>query len=244
LEAANHGARVTVIDENDRPGGQLFKQIHKFFVSARHQAGIRGIEIGNALLKQTDAAGVDILLRTVAVGLFDGRIAAVRNDEELLEFRPGKTIIATGATENPFIFPGWTLPGIMTAGAAQTFINIHRVPVGKKVIMVGSGNVGLIVAFQLIQAGSEVVAVVEARDKIGGWGVHASKLRRTGCLIHTATTVMRADGPDRVARVLLQKVATDLAPIPGTEMEVEADTVCLGVGLSPRTELVQMGACS
>lgn len=79
-----------------------------------------------------------------------------------------KLILATGVTENAVSFPGWDLPGVMGAGAAQTMINVHRVLPGKRVIMLGSGNVGVIVAYQLLKAGADVAAIVEASPRLGG----------------------------------------------------------------------------
>ncbi|UCF98656.1 MAG: FAD-dependent oxidoreductase [Spirochaetaceae bacterium] len=244
LEAAGFGASVIVVDENDTAGGQLFKQIHKFFGSARHKAGMRGIDIGRALLREVERLDIELHLRTTAVGVFDGEVALVRDEEELEVLRPARIILATGAMENPLSFPGWTLPGVITAGAAQTFINIHRVSVGERVLMVGSGNVGLIVAYQMMQAGCEVAAVVEARPEIGGWGVHASKIRRMGCQIYTSCTVKQACGQDRVSRVTLQDVDGSFRFVPGTERELDVDTVCIAAGLSPRAELARMIGCS
>ncbi|RPI54887.1 MAG: FAD-dependent oxidoreductase, partial [Chloroflexi bacterium] len=201
LEARQAGARVTVVDENQSPGGQLFKQLHKFFGSKAHRAGVRGFRIGEELLAESTGAGVDVLLNAVCWGLFapaladgagEGKNLALRRGakSELLHFE--KLILATGAQENALTFPGWTLPGVMGAGAAQTLMNIHRVVPGKRVLMVGAGNVGLIVSYQLLQAGAEVVAVIEGLPRIGGYGVHASKIRRAGVPILTRHTVLRA----------------------------------------------------
>jgi thioredoxin reductase len=243
VEAAGYGACVVVVDENDRAGGQLIKQIHKFFGSSVHRAGMRGIDIARDLLHEAESSNIDIRLNTAAVGAFDGQIAVVREERQMEILRAKRTILAVGATENPLSFPGWTLPGVITAGAAQTFINIHRVSVGKRVLMVGSGNVGLIVAFQMMQADCQVVAVVEARPEIGGWGVHASKIRRMDCPIYTSCTVKEASGADRVSRVVIQKVDGGSNFLPGSERTLEVDTVCIGVGLSPRTELARMIGC-
>ena len=243
IEAAGFGAAVTVVDENDRAGGQLFKQIHKFFGSARHQAGIRGVDIGRRLISKATNLGVEMMLQTTAVGIFGDLVALEIPKDEMEVMKPSRVILALGASENPFSFPGWTLPGVMNAGAAQTFINIHRVSVGEKILIVGSGNVGLIVAYQLLQAGSEVVGIVEALPEIGGWAVHASKVRRQGIPIYTSHTIKEAIGTDRVSRVVIQEVDERLTPVPGTEQEIEADTVCLAVGMSPRVRLAQMRGC-
>lgn len=93
----------------------------------------------------------------------------------------GDTIlIATGASENMITFRGWTKPGVIGAGAAQTMMNLQYVKPGKRILMLGSGNVGLVVSYQLMQAGCEVVVVVDAAPRIGGYGVHAAKLARMG----------------------------------------------------------------
>lgn len=92
-------------------------------------------------------------------------------------------IIATGASENVVPFEGWTTPGVIGAGAAQTMMNLHGVMPGKRILMVGTGNVGLVVSFQLLQAGCEVAAVIDAAPRIGGYGVHAAKVSAYRCSV-------------------------------------------------------------
>ncbi len=243
LEARRAGAQVTVVDENLSPGGQLFKQLHKFFGSRDHHAGVRGFRIGETLLQDTENLGVDVWLDAVCWGLFEGkRLALKRNGQsELLAFQ--KLILATGAQENALTFPGWTLPGVMGAGAAQTVVNIHRVLPGKRVLMIGAGNVGLIVSYQLMQAGADVVAVVEGLPRIGGYGVHASKIRRAGVPILTRHTILRAEGKESVESATIAQVDDRWQPIPGTEQTLEVDTICLAVGLTPMSELAWMAGC-
>lgn len=243
IEARKAGAHVTVVDENRSPGGQLFKQLHKFFGSQAHRAGVRGFKIGQQLLTESQECGVEVLLDTVAWGLFEGNNLALKCNgrSELLHYQ--KLILATGASENALAFPGWTLPGVMGAGAAQTLVNIHRVLPGRRVLMVGAGNVGLIVSYQLLQAGAEVVAVIEALPRIGGYGVHAAKIRRAGVPILTSHTILRADGVDCVTSATIARVDESWHPIPGTEQTLEVDTICLAVGLSPMSELAWMAGC-
>ena len=171
IEAAKCGAQVLLIDENKRPGGQLFKQIHKFFGSKAHNAGIRGIDIGRQLLKETEECGVEVWLDSAVIGLFADKKVAVLRNGTTVTVEAEKILICTGGAENPLRFPGWTLPGVMGAGAAQTMINVNRVLPGKRVLMVGSGNVGVIVAYQLLQADANVVGIVEGMPKIGAYGV-------------------------------------------------------------------------
>ena len=109
--------------------------------------------------------------------------------------------------------------------------------------MVGAGNVGLIVTYQLLQAGAEVVAVVEAAPEIGGYQVHAAKIRRVGIPILTRHTIKEALGKDRVEKVVIARVGEDWKTISNTERELEVDTICLSVGLTPLTELLWLIGC-
>ncbi len=244
IEAAEAGAEVTLIDENKRAGGQLFKQIHKFFGSRQHRAGVRGYDIGIQLLEQTRKLGVNALLDAVTLGFFGDRTVGIIKDRQIELLKGEKILLATGAIENAVVFPGWTLPGVMGAGAAQTMINVHRVLPGRKFVVLGSGNVGLIVSYQLMQAGAEVVAVVEALPKIGGYQVHASKIRRAGVPILTSTTIKEATGNGEVKEVVSVKLDKSWQPIEGTEKTLVADSVCIATGLQPSTELAQMSGCA
>lgn len=242
-EAARAGVSVLVIDENHRPGGQLFKQIHKFFGSRRHLAGVRGYDIGARLLDDLTEHGVEVWLNSAVFGLFEGKVLVMDRRGEKALVQAENIILATGASENALSFPGWTLPGVMSAGAAQTLISIYRVLPGKRVLMVGSGNVGLIVSYQLMQAGADVAALVEAAPRIGGYAVHAAKIRRAGVPIYTSTTILEATGSDQVNGAVLAAVDDSFRPVPGTERTVEVDTICLAVGLTPLAELAWMAGC-
>jgi thioredoxin reductase/ferredoxin len=243
IEAASHGVSVMLIDENTRPGGQLFKQIHKFFGSREHGAGIRGLDLGTVLLEQARKTGVEVRLNTVAAGLFEGRTLALTCGDRFFTLETDNLLIATGASENALSFPGWTLPGVMGAGAAQTMMHLHRVKPGNRVLMVGSGNVGLIVSYQLLQAGAEVVAVVEVATDIGGYAVHASKLRRMGVPILTRYSVVEVYGDTQVEQAIIAAFDDRWQPVQGTERILDVDTVCLSVGLSPSAELARMAGC-
>ena len=180
IEAAKRGLKVVVFDENEKPGGQLFKQIHKFFGSKEHKAKIRGFVIGEELLAEAAKAGVDVELNSTVIGMYQDKEIVVKKGEEIFHYKGDAIIIATGAAENMVTFDGWTLPGVIGAGAAQTMMNLHGVKPGSRILMLGSGNVGLVVSFQLKQCGCDVVALVDAAPRIGGYGVHAAKVARTG----------------------------------------------------------------
>ena len=243
IEAAKAGTAVLLIDENLKAGGQLFKQIHKFFGSEAHYAGIRGFQIGEMLLEEAARLGVETWLDTRALGLLDDGSVGVMHEGHFERIEAKKTILATGAKENALAFKGWTLPGVMTAGAAQTFSNVHGIRVGDRVLTVGSGNVGLIVSYQLMQAGAEIVSLVEAAPEITGYRVHAGKIERAGVPIRLSHTIVEARGDGHVEEVVIAAVDDRFEPIPGTEEVLKADTVILAVGLNPRTELASMFRC-
>lgn len=243
IEAARFGLDVVVYDENLRPGGQLFKQIHKFFGSKEHGAKLRGVTIGEDLLKEASEAGVDVELGSVVMGIFPEKEVLVHRDNYIEHVKADAIIVATGASENAVTFEGWTLPGVIGAGAAQMFMNLNGVKPGEKVLMVGTGNVGLVVSFQLLQAGCEVVALVDAAPRVGGYGVHASKLARTGVPFYTSHTIKKAEGTDHVTGVVIAEVDDHFQFIEGTEKHFDVDTICLAVGLSPQSQLLSMAGC-
>ncbi len=243
IEAARAGAHVLIVDENNAAGGQLYKQIHKFFGSGAHYAGCRGFQIADMLLKEAMELDVTIWLNSRALGLLDSGAVAVQKEGHIVDVSAKKIILATGAKENGLVFEGWTLPGVVTAGCAQTFSNVHRELLGKNIVIIGSGNVGLIVGYQLMQAGARIQALVEIQPQISGYQVHANKLRRAQVPIFLSHTVTRAMGDGCVQAVEIARVDEAYQPISGTERRFDADTVLIATGLSPRAEIASMFRC-
>ena len=119
-------------------------------------------------------------------------------------------------------------------------MNIYGVLPGQEVVMVGSGNIGLIVSYQLVQAGVKVKAIIEAAPTIGGYKVHASKMRRIGVPILTSTTVKKAIGKDHIEAIEVVKLDQKWNPLVGTEEIMNVDALCISVGLSPMHQLLSM----
>ena len=243
IEAAEKGMHVVVFDENARPGGQLFKQIHKFFGSKEHKAKIRGYRIGQQLLQRAEELGVQVELNATVIGMFREKEICVMQNGQIVHYKGDNIVVATGAAENMVTFRGWDLPGVIGAGAAQTMMNLHGVMPSQKVLMVGSGNVGLVVGFQLIQAGCELVAIIDAAPRVGGYGVHAAKVARTGVPFYMSHTIVKAEGDDHVTGATIAQVDSKWQFIPGTEKHLDVDTICIAVGLSPMSQLARMGGC-
>jgi sarcosine oxidase, subunit alpha len=245
LAAAEQGHRVLIIDRQQVLGGQLIKQTHRFFGSRAQHAGIRGFEIGRELADKVAASDtIQVWLDSTAIGYYsEDATLLVERRTGLEKVNASRVILATGAAERALAFPNNDLPGVYGAGAVQTLMNVHGVLPGSRAVMIGAGNIGLIVGYQLLQAGVEVVAVLEAAPRVGGYWVHAAKLARAGVPIHTACTVVAALGEDEVQGVRAVKVDSSWRPVPGSEFDLECDLICLAVGLSPLVELATLAGC-
>ncbi|MCX8014398.1 MAG: NAD(P)/FAD-dependent oxidoreductase [candidate division WOR-3 bacterium] len=241
--AAELGAKVVLIDDNPVVGGQLIKQTHKFFGSKSHYCGVRGIDIARILSEKIKHPNINLMLNSSVIGYYQDNIFGVVQLDRFLKIIAPKIIIAPGAAENLIAFPNNDLPGVYGAGAVQTLMNVHGILPGKRALMVGSGNIGLIVSYQMMQAGIEVVAVIEIMDKIGGYHVHAAKLRRLGVPILTSHTIKYAIGKDCVNGAVIVKVNKKLKPIKNTEKTLKVDMICLAVGLTPLSELLYQAGC-
>lgn len=243
--AASSGARVTLIDRNAVLGGQLVKQTHMFFGSTKQHASVRGFDIAALLQGELERfrGRIDILTDSTALGLYEDGVLTVENERRYLKIKPSAIIAATGASEKFLAFPNNDLPGICGAGAVQTLMNQYGVLPGKSAVMVGAGNIGLIVSYQLMQAGVKVKAVIDAAPRIGGYLVHAAKIRRAGVPILTSTTVLHAHGGRELERVTLAALDENMQPVPGSEFEIETDVLCIAVGLTPLAELLWQIGC-
>ena len=230
---------VIVADDKQELGGKLFLQTHNFFGSIKDCfAGNRGMDIGNMLaedVKKLTAA--HIWTDSPVVGVYgDGLVGIVKEGIHCL-VRPKRIIMATGAREKMLAFHGSDLPGVYGAGAFQTIVNRDLVRAAERLFILGGGNVGLIAAYQALQAGIEVCGIVEALPGCGGYKVHLDKLLRLGVPIYTSHTVTRAEGSDHLERVVVSGIDSRFRPIRGTEKEFEVDTLLVAVGLSPVDEL-------
>ncbi len=241
IELGRVGIEVLVIDDKPELGGKLTLQTHGFFGSvADCYAGTRGIDIGHRLAAEVEALPtVTVWTQACAVGLFfDGKVGVATPTGYRLVTAEA-LLVAMGAREKALSFPGCDLPGIYGAGAFQTLVNRDLVYASKKLFILGGGNVGLIGAYHALQAGIDVVGLVEALPECGGYKVHADKIKRLGVPIWTSHTVAKADGADRLERVTIAQIDETFSPIPGTEQTFEADTLLIAVGLAPVDEILK-----
>lgn len=244
ISAAQNGCQVVLAERDPKLGGQLIKQTHMFFGSEKQRASERGIDIAQHLFNEIDKlSNLKVLLNTTISGFYEDGVVTADCNGEYIKFMPKTVIVATGAYEKSLAFPKNDLPGVYGAGAVQTLMNVHGIKPGKSVLMVGAGNIGLIVSYQLLQAGVKVEAILDAAPQIGGYLVHASKVRRMGVPILTGHSVKEAIGDTHLEKAVVWKLDNKFNGIPGTEMIFDVDTLCVSVGLSPLNELLWQVGC-
>ena len=244
IAASSQGASVLVCERDLVPGGQLVKQTHKFFGSRAQYAGDRGFVIGEFLLDEVKKnPRVEVMPGATVIGIYEDGLVLAEHNEGIIKINPKRIIVTTGASEEFLPFPGNDLPGIYGAGAVQTLMNVDGIVPGNRVLMVGASNIGLIVSYQLAQAGVEVAAVIRRSPDIGGYLVHASKIRRIGIPIRTRHTIKEAYGNGKVEGAVIYRVDEKKQAVPGSEEDIKCDTICLAVGLNPLTELCWQAGC-
>jgi NADPH-dependent 2,4-dienoyl-CoA reductase/sulfur reductase-like enzyme/ferredoxin len=242
VELSLHGVRSLLVDDKQRLGGKLVLQTHRFFGSTEAvYAGTRGIDIAQRLEREVRAGGgTEVWLESTALGVFSDRVVGVlRGGTRYVLVTPQVLLAATGAREKSLLFRGNTLPGVYGAGAFQTLVNRDLVKAAERLFIVGGGNVGLIAGYHALQAGIEVVGLVEALPECGGYRVHQDKLARLGVPIYTSHTILSANGRDDVESVTIARVDARFRTVPGTEQTFPCDTVLIAVGLDPVDEFTR-----
>ncbi|MEZ4649463.1 MAG: FAD-dependent oxidoreductase [Candidatus Eisenbacteria bacterium] len=239
IEMGKAGVDVLLVDDKHMLGGKLVLQTHKFFGSmADCYAGMRGNEIGHLLADEVAKyENITVWTNTNAVAVFsDRKVGLVRDGKDYVLVEPKTLLVAAGAREKSLIFRGNSLPGVYGAGAFQTLVNRDLVRPAERLFIVGGGNVGLIAGYHALQAGIDVVGLIEALPECGGYKVHKDKLVRMGVPIHTSHTIVSANGKDGVESVTIARIGPDWKAIPGTELSFACDTVLVAVGLDPVDE--------
>jgi NADPH-dependent 2,4-dienoyl-CoA reductase/sulfur reductase-like enzyme/Fe-S-cluster-containing hydrogenase component 2 len=241
-ELGRMGYQVLVADDKAQAGGKLILQTHKFFGSeADCYAGTRGIDIAHILEDEAKRhPSVTILTNAPVVGIYKDRKAGIYLNYEsylLVEFTA--LVVAAGAREKALHFPGWDLPGVIGAGAFQTLVNRDLVKAYRKILIIGSGNVGLIAAYHALQAGITVAGIIEVAGRVNGYQVHADKIRRMGVPISLNSTILKAEGRDKVERAIVAAVDEKGQPVAGTARAYNVDAVLIAAGLSPCNEFLE-----
>ena len=245
IQLGEYGVETLLVDDKDRLGGKLVLQTHRFFGSQEAvYAGTRGIDIATRLEAQVrEHESVTIWLESTALAVFSDQLVGILHREQESEkyvlVKPEVVLVATGAREKSLVFKGNTLPGVYGAGAFQTLVNRDLVQSAERLFIVGGGNVGLIAGYHALQAGIEVVGLVEALPQCGGYKVHRDKLARLGVPIYTSHTILSANGEQEVESVTVAEIDEHFQPRPGTERTFACDTILLAVGLEPVNEFTE-----
>jgi NADPH-dependent 2,4-dienoyl-CoA reductase/sulfur reductase-like enzyme len=256
IEAARTGASVALVDENPSPGGNIYRQPPREFVTPPPAASDRG----SALRRALDSLPVRRLPETTVWGAFRPHVLEVVRGEEAFALEGRAVIVATGAYDRPFPVPGWTLPGVLTVGGAQTLLKGQRLLPGRRFLFAGTGPLLLVVAAQYAEAGAEIVAVAEA-SRMSSLAVQvpgllsAPELLRDGLRYRlglmrrrvpwlSSSVLFRVEGRGQVESASIVEVDASGHSRKGSERRFEVDTVCLGYGLVPSVELLQLLGCS
>lgn len=243
LAAWDKGVRSLLIVERDTSlGGILNQCIHNGFGLQRFREELTGPEYAERDIDEVMKRGIPLALGTIVLDVTPTReIHLVSPETGYRILQAGAVILAMGARERAkgaIGTPGTRPSGVLTAGSAQRYINLEGLAVGKRVVILGSGDIGLIMARRLSLEGAEVLACVEIMAEPGGLRRNIVQcLDDFGIPLLLSHTISEIEGDRRVEAVQIAKVDTQLRPIPGTERRLECDTLLLSVGLIPENEL-------
>lgn len=247
LSAANAaweaGCRSICIVERDRElGGILNQCIHNGFGLHYFKEELTGPEYAGRFIDMVGQTGVDVRLDAMVLDITpDKHVHIVSSEGGYEDLEARAVILAMGCrerTRGAIAIPGTRPAGVFTAGAAQRYLNIEGYMVGKRVVILGSGDIGLIMARRMTLEGAKVLACVEVMPYSGGLTRNIVQcLDDFDIPLYLSHTVSDIQGRDRVERVVVSEVGPDRRPIPGTEMTFDCDTVLLSVGLIPENEL-------
>lgn len=246
ISACDNGAKTLVIEREERLGGMLKQCIHDGFGLSRFGERLAGPEYVERFMKTLYEKDIDVCLRTFVTRvekLGEGFCVVVVSSEGLKKIHTKTLVLATGCRERSAkqVFIHGTRPaGVFTAGTAQHFTNRLGVLPTKRCVILGSGDIGLIMARRLTLEGAEVLGVYEINPTPSGLtrNIHQC-LHDYDIPLHLSHTVTRVFGADRLEAVEITEVDKNLKPIKGTEQRVECDALIVSVGLIPENELAE-----
>lgn len=259
--AAEAGLDVVLVDERGKLGGQYYKQPADVFTVADASVD-RQLRRGRALIHRVQESGVRVLQGVTIWAAFGPSEVMALGDDANYVLRPKRMIVATGAYDRAVPMPGWTLPGFMTTGAAQSLLRAYQVAPGERVVISGNGPLNIQLAAELTRAGAEVVALAElapapslrsagrlaamlwnAPDLLRDGAAYLHTLRRAGVSVLYGHSVIAAAGKERVEQATLARIDGQGRPVPGTERVLEVDAVCAGFGFLPSNDVARALGC-
>ena len=234
--------RVVVLERDTEPGGILNQCIHNGFGLHYFKEELTGPEYAARFVRMAEEAEVEIRTDTMVLDITPDRVVrAVSPAEGYQEYRADALVLAMGCrerTRGAIGIPGSRPAGVFTAGCAQRYLNIEGQMVGRRVVILGSGDIGLIMARRMVLSGAEVLACVELQPYSGGLQRNITQcLDDFGIPLYLSHTVTEIRGRNRVEQVVVSAVDDKRRPVPGTEMVFDCDTLLRSVGLIPENEL-------
>lgn len=249
LAAHKAGVRVAIVEREQHLGGILRQCIHPGFGLSHFKQELTGPEYAQRFIDQVHATDIALFLNSMVIGIDSGEptedtavhTVTLMSPEGMLQLTGRAIVLAMGCrerTRSEIKIPGSRPAGVFTAGLAQRYINIENIKPGSRAVILGSGDIGLIMARRCTLEGISVEGVYELMPYVNGLRRNVKNcLDDFGIPLHLSTTVTRVIGLDRVEAVEVSQVDEHLAPIPGTERIVPCDTLLLSVGLIPENEL-------
>ena len=249
LAAHKAGAHVAIVEREQHLGGILRQCIHPGFGLSHFKQELTGPEYAQRFIDQVHATDIALLLNSMVIGIDPGEptgaaavhTVTIMSPAGMLQLTGRAVVLAMGCrerTRSEIKIPGSRPAGVFTAGLAQRYINIENLKPGSRAVILGSGDIGLIMARRCTLEGISVEGVYELMPYANGLRRNVKNcLDDFGIPLHLSTTVTSVIGHDRVEAVEVSQVDEHLAPIPGTERIVSCDTLLLSVGLIPENEL-------
>ena len=233
---------LIVLEREDQPGGILRQCIHNGFGLHRFKEELTGPEYAQRDIDTAKELGIEIRTGVTVLSVSPKkRVTAVSRENGLQIFEAKAIVLAMGCRERPrgaLAIPGTRCAGIYSAGTAQKFVNLEGYMPGRRVVILGSGDIGLIMARRMTLQGAKVLACVELMPYSSGLNRNIVQcLQDYGIPLYLSHTVIDIHGRERLTGVTVAKVDENRRPIPGTEMEFDCDTLLLSVGLIPENEL-------
>ena len=262
ITAAQDGVSTVVIDSFFQAGGQYFMQAP---IEYKPLGQTQTEKTGKELIQRFSSSPLTIFKSTLTWGIFkeeneENWLVALYGDSETNFIRSKNIILATGAYDTPIAFPGWTLPGVITCGAALILLKSHRIAPGTRAIVTGTGPLLLSVSAHLLEAGVNVLAICESNHILPKGIGHAptmlshmhrlkegakymSVILRNKAPYKTGWSINRAEGNDHVEKVCISKVDKNGEPVLASQVELQVDLVVSGYSLTPNTGLARMIGC-
>lgn len=242
VELVKNGVKdIVVIEREPFAGGILNQCIHDGFGVVKFNEVLTGPEYAQKYIDEAKELGIEILTSSMVVNMSSDKEITVMSSKGLDIYKAKAVILAMGCrerTRGAIGIPGTRPAGILTAGVAQNFVNLKNIMVGKQIVILGSGDIGLIMARRLTLEGAKVIAVVEKMPYSNGLARNVTQcLEDYNIPLLLSHTVINIEGKERLKSVTIAKVDDKGEPIRGTSKKIECDTLILSVGLIPENEL-------